>query len=122
MSKTPNEGAKGGDDSVTVRTSDGQQVYIDVTVLYRINADKANIVHLKWQNRYEEDFVRATVRSYIRDVISGYVVDDLLTAKPVEIETKINNDLKSQFSDNGLDLTNIQLRQITFTDDFAKAV
>src|SRR5258708_33997880 len=83
MSKTPNEGAKGGDDSVTVRTSDGQQGYIDVTVLYRINADKANIVHLKWQNRYEEDFVRAPARPYIRDAISGYVVDDLLTAKPV---------------------------------------
>src|SRR5258707_15158520 len=49
MSKTSNEGAKGGDDSVAVRTSDGQQVYIDVSILYRIDPDKANLIHLKYR-------------------------------------------------------------------------
>src|SRR5579859_4504278 len=60
MSKTANEGAVSGDDSIAVRTSDGQKVYIDVTVLYKIDALKVNIVHLKFRDRYQDDFVRPT--------------------------------------------------------------
>ncbi len=47
MSRTVSEGAQAGDDSVQVLTSDGQQVYIDVSVLYRIDPTQANLVHLK---------------------------------------------------------------------------
>jgi len=122
MSKTANEGAVSGDDSIAVRTSDGQQVYIDVTVLYKIDALKVNIVHLKFRDRYQDDFVRPTTRSLVRDVVSGYVVNDLLGPKRTEIETILNTSLAKTFQDNGLTLQALQLRNITFSDEFIKAV
>src|SRR5215470_10887153 len=63
MSKTPAEGQVQGDDSVSVLTSDGQPVSIDVSVLYSIDPAKVNLVHLRYQDRYQNDFVRPNVRS-----------------------------------------------------------
>ncbi len=122
MSKTSNEGALSGDDSVAVRTNDGQQVYIDVSVLYNIDPLKANFIHLKYKQRYEEDFVRPTVRAAVRDVISGYKVEDLYGNKRSEIESKIQDTVSSAFPDNGLLLKSLLLRNITFSDEFIKAV
>ncbi len=122
MSRTQNEGAVSGDDSIAVRTSDGQQVYADVTVLYKVDPAKVNTVHLKFRDRYEEDYVRPTVRSLVRDVVSGYVVNDLLGSKRAEIENTITTTLAKEFPDNGLALQSFLLRNITFSDEFIKAV
>lgn len=122
MSKTANEGQIQGDDSVAVRTQDGQQVYVDVSVLYNIDPTKANQLRIKWQDRYEADFVRPTVRSAVRDVFSGYNVEDAYGQKREEIATKIKDLVKPQFPDNGLLLDNLLLRNITFSDEFIKAV
>src|SRR5258707_6098227 len=122
MSKTSNEGAQGGDDSVAVRTQDGQQVYLDVSVLYQVNASKANLVHIKYRDRFQDDFVRPVVRSAVRDVVSGYVVEDLLGPKRSEIQTKIHDAVVTKFDDAGLVLKDLLLRNITFSDEYIKAV
>ncbi len=122
MSKTANEGQKGGDDSVAVRTKDGQQVYIDVSVLYGIDPVKANLIHIKYQNRFEEDFVRPTVRSAVRDTMSGYNVEDAYGEKRTEIQVKIHDAVAAKFPENGLILRDLLLRNITFSDEFIKAV
>jgi regulator of protease activity HflC (stomatin/prohibitin superfamily) len=122
MSKTANEGAKGGDDSVQVRTSDGQQVYIDISVIYNIDPVKVNSLHLKYQQRYEEDFVRPTVRGAVRDIVSAYVVEDLLGEKRNELKVKLLESVRQNFSDVGLNLSDIIIRNITFSDEYIQAV
>jgi prohibitin 2 len=122
MSKTANEGAQGGDDSVAVRTSDGQQVYIDISVLYRVSPEKANQIHLKYRDRYEQDFVRPVVRAAVRDVVSGYVVVDLLGDKRTIIQKQILDAVSPKFDDAGLELRDLLVRNITFSDEYIKAV
>ncbi len=122
MAKSNNEGAIAGDDSVQARTKDGQQVYIDVSVLYRISTSDANLVHIKWQNRYEADFVRPTVRAAIREVVSGYGVQDAYGEKRTEIQAKVRDTVAPKFKDNGLFLSDLLLRNITFSDEYIKAV
>lgn len=122
MSKTANEGTVSGDDSVQTRTKDGQQVYIDVSVLYRVNPPDANLIHIKWQNRYEADFVRPTVRAAIREVISAYAVEDAYGEKRTEIQAKVRDAVAPKFKDNGLFLSDLLLRNITFSDEYIKAV
>ncbi len=122
MSKTPAEGQQFGDDSVAVRTKDGQQVYIDVSVLYNIDPVKVNFLHLKFQNRYEMDFIRPTVRAAVRDVMSGYNVEDAYGEKRTEIQQKIRDMVAITFPDNGLQFRDLLLRNITFSDEFIKAV
>lgn len=122
MSKTTNEGAKSGDDSIATRTQDGQQVYVDISVSYNIDAGKANLVHIRWKDRYQEDFVRPIVRGTVRDVVAGYGVDDVNGGKRAEIQTKIYETVAPKFADNGLALGDLTIRNITFSDEFVKAI
>lgn len=122
MSKTPSEGAVSGDDSVSALTADGQQIYIDVSVLYSIDPAQANVVHLKYQNRFETDYVRPTVRAAIRDILSGYNVQEVYGDKKTEITNKIRDTVSAEFTKNGLKLVDLPVRNITFSDLFIKAV
>jgi prohibitin 2 len=122
MSKTAAEGAKYGDDSVQALTKDGQQVSFDVSVLFSVDPTKANLIHLKFQDRYIDDFVRPTVRSIIRDVLSGYNVEQLYGLARTEITGKIFDAAAAKFPDAGLTLKDLLVRNITFSDEFIKAV
>ena len=61
MSDISSEGDLTGQDAVVARTRDGQEVRLDITVIYSLNPDDVNQVHRRWQNRYEREFVRPTV-------------------------------------------------------------
>src|SRR2546423_1829199 len=89
---------------------------------HRIDPDKANLIHLKYRDRYEEDFVRPTVRAVTRDVISGYNVEQLYGEKRSEVQQKIHDAVIAKFADSGLDMRDLLLRNITFSDEFIKAV
>ena len=58
MSGKTGEGALRGDDAVEALTQDGQQVRLDVTIIYRISPSKANEVHVRWGDRYQNGLVR----------------------------------------------------------------
>ena len=68
MSIATSEGAVQGDDSITARTADGQEIYVDASVIFAIDPDKVVQVHILWKNRYEDELVRAQARGVIRDV------------------------------------------------------
>ncbi|MBK8023441.1 MAG: hypothetical protein IPK19_18925 [Chloroflexi bacterium] len=77
MSGTTAEGARTGDDAVRARTRDGQEVGLDITIIFAVNPLDADMVHIRWRDRYTEDFVRPTARSFVRDVISGYAAEEI---------------------------------------------
>ena len=58
MSALNNEGDLVGDDAVNARTSGGQEVFIDVTVIYTISIEPEdlNLVHTNWPgDRYRDE-------------------------------------------------------------------
>jgi regulator of protease activity HflC (stomatin/prohibitin superfamily) len=122
MSGTATEGARQGNDAVQARTTDGQEVAIDITVLYAIDPDKANIVHTRWQNRYQEDFIRPTVRGFAREVVSGYRAQDIYGAERGLVEEDIQERLAVRMEEEGLKLTDLLVRDINFSDQFTNAI
>ncbi|RPJ44061.1 MAG: hypothetical protein EHM21_10630, partial [Chloroflexi bacterium] len=85
MSISTNEGQKSGDDSIDARTSDGQQLKIDASVIYYIDPEKVVGVHIDWQNRYLEDLVRPLVRGVIRDTVSQFQVAEVYSTKRTDL-------------------------------------
>ena len=122
MSVAANEGDVSGDDSITARTADGQQVNIDASVIYEIDPQKVVQVHIQWQNRYSNDLVRPLARGIIRDVISQYNVEQVVTSKRVEMTDAMSSALEKQFTDNGLIMIDFVLRNVTFTPEYAASV
>jgi regulator of protease activity HflC (stomatin/prohibitin superfamily) len=63
MSIAPVEGQIEGDDSIAARTADGQEIYVDASIIYSIDPNQVVKVHIDWQNRYGNDLVRAQARA-----------------------------------------------------------
>src|SRR5664279_941435 len=122
MSDTTTEGAIQGQDAVAARTIDGQEVRVDITVIYGVNPDQANIVHQRWQDRYETDFIRPTTRSIVRDVVSRYRAQDIYGSKRTEMETATQAQLQTQMEPQGLALSSVLVRDITFSAQFSASI
>lgn len=122
MSIAANEGQIQGDDSITARTADGQEIFVDASVIYQINPDKVVSLHILWQDRYSDELVRAQSRGIIRDAVSQFGVEDVVTDKRFELVSYINDELNSKFEENGLLLVDFVLRNITFSPEYAASV
>jgi regulator of protease activity HflC (stomatin/prohibitin superfamily) len=122
MSIAPQEGQVIGDDSVEARTSDGQQVKIDASVIFAIEPDEVIDVHIAWQDRYARDLVRPLARGAIREGASQYGVEEIVTSKRQELVDGIQAGLDDELAANGLVLVDFILRNITFSDEYAASV
>jgi len=122
MSAAAGEGQRSGDDSIRARTKDGQEVFIDASVIYAINPDNVVNLHIQWQRRYGEELVRPLVRGIIRDAASQYGVEEIVSSKRVELESIITKELISKMAENDLIMEDFVLRDIHFSADYAVAV
>jgi prohibitin 1 len=122
MSIAPSEGAIQGDDSITARTSDGQEIYVDASVIYAVDPEKVVQVHIDWQNRYDQELVRPLARGVIRDVVSQYRVEQVVTTQRTSLISQIQENMSQKLSDNGLKLIEFILRNITFSPEYAASV
>jgi len=122
MSIAPGEGQRIGDDSIDARTKDGQQVLVDASVIYSV--DPAHIIdlHINWQNRFEDNVVRPVARAAIREAVSQYGIEEIVTSKRVDLERDITDSIGEGLRANNLVLTDFLLRNIAFGEEYAKAV
>jgi regulator of protease activity HflC (stomatin/prohibitin superfamily) len=122
MSAVSEEGQVQGDDSIRARTKDGQEVLVDASVIYSIDPTKLIELHINWQNRYESELIRPAVRNAIRDAVSQYGVEEIVSTKRAEMEELITSQLRNTLSDNDLLLDSFLLRDIHFSTEYAAAV
>lgn len=122
MSIAPSEGTIRGDDSIAARTRDGQEIFVDASVIYAIDPTKVVQVHIRWQDRYTDDLVRAQARGIIRDAVSQYGVEEVVSVKRAEMTARIREVLEQKFADNGLVLVDFVMRNIAFSTEYAASV
>jgi len=122
MSAVSGEGQVQGDDSIRARTKDGQEVIIDASVIYQIDPTKVVPLHIVWQNRYEDGIVRPESRGIIRDAISQYGVEEVVSTKRLEIVNIVTEELSKSLAENNLRLLDFVLRDIHFSEGYAVAV
>ena len=122
MSGKPNEGAQKGDDSIAARTSDGQEVLIDCTIIFQVNPEEAPRLYVEWQNRYIEDLIRPLLRGKIRTLVSQYKIDEVNSSKRMDLENDLTTQLSSILVERGFTMDRFLLRNISFSNEYATAV
>lgn len=122
MSAGTGEGQLLGDDSIRARTKDGQEVFIDASVIYQVDSTKVVNLHIDWQSRYQEELVRPTTRGIIRDVASQYGIEEIVSSERSSMESLITTNLEEKFLENDLILVDFVLRDIHFSNEYAIAV
>lgn len=122
MSNKPDEGTKRGDDSIRARTSDGQEVRLDASIIFRIDLELAVTIHIDWQERYLEDLVRPVVRGLVRTQVSQFQAREVNSSARRDLEAALDRLLREELGSKGLILDQFLLRDITFTDEYAAAI
>lgn len=122
MSIAPAEGEIQGDDSVAARTSDGQVVLIDASIIFAIDPTQMIDVHIKWQNQYVNNLIRPTARGVIRDAVSQFGVEEVYSVKRAELSELLNQAMAERMEKGGLLLVDFVLRNIQFSDEYAVSV
>lgn len=122
MATTSGEGTVQGDDSIQARTKDGQQVFIDASVIYSVDPNKLVNLHITWKHTYEDNVVRPVARAAIRDAVSQYGVEEIVSTKRSELEQAISASIEEGLASNNLKMVDFLLRNIRFSDEYAAAV
>lgn len=122
MSIADLEGEIQGDDSIAARTSDGQEVYVDASIIFSLDPADVLEVHIVWQDRYVDGLVRPTVRGVIRDAVSQFRVNEVYSTKRDQLKAEIETEMSKALEENGLLLSDFVLRNITFTPEYAASI
>lgn len=122
MSSEPMEGTRVGDDSIASRSSDGQAVYLDSSIIFRIDPNQAIRLHIDFQDRYIEDYIRPILRGLIRTEVSQFTADEINSSKRKDLEANLDEQLRSALSDKGFVLDRFLLRNIAFSPQYATAI
>jgi regulator of protease activity HflC (stomatin/prohibitin superfamily) len=122
MSVVPDEGALRRDDSLDAPTSDGQQVKVDATVIFRIDADRAPEIYKTIGVDYVDKLIRPYSRSQIRMVISRYTAPAIYSEKRQEAEVSMTKELSTMLKPKNLIIDKILLRTVIFSPEYSKSI
>ncbi|HAY85796.1 MAG TPA: hypothetical protein DCY42_13020 [Chloroflexi bacterium] len=122
MSIATLEGDRQGDDSIEARTSDGQLVRVDASLIFAIDPNQVVNVHIRWEDKYLDGLIRTIARGVIRDAVSQYGIEEVYSTKRQALTDQINVDMRSRLEREGFLLVDFVLRNIAFSDEYAASV
>jgi regulator of protease activity HflC (stomatin/prohibitin superfamily) len=122
MSIATLEGEIKGDDSLQALTSDGQNVFLDISVRYHPEIENLDKLHRRIGVDFVNKVLRPEVRSIVRMVVSEYPVLDIYSGKRMLIQSEIEKTLRASFKKNFLICDEMLLRNVQFSKDFQQAI
>lgn len=122
MSAVHDEGDKDGDDAIRVLSSDGLEVSIDMTVLYKIIPEKAPDILRNLGVDYKEVVVRPITRTKIRDFAAYYDAVALYSTKRDEFQQRLFKSIEEEFKNRGLLLEQVLVRNIDLPESVKAAI
>lgn len=111
-----------GDDEIRVLTSDGLEVAIDLTVLYRVVPSEAPRLLVETGFDYIDKVVRPQSRTAIRDNAVYYQAVELFSTKRDQFQTRIYKSIENDFKKRGLLLEQLLVRNITLPASVRAAI
>jgi len=113
MSAKDSEGQVKGDDAVRVLSSDGLEVAIDLSILFKVDPKKAPFILQNIGANYEDKIVRPNTRTAIYNNAVIYQAVDLYSTKRGEFQARISKSITDVFAKNGLLVQQILVRNIS---------
>lgn len=122
MSISQGEGEKYGADAISSLTKEGLSVDLDMTVLYRLQEEKASDVYSELGEKYVDKIIRPSIRTVIRDVIANYNAKDIYSEKREEAASMISEKLKDDLESRGIVIEQVLLRNVNLPDRLTQSI
>lgn len=112
MSYAQGEGAKYGSDVISALTKEGLSVDLDITILYKMTPQKADVIYKTIGENYVTVIVRPQIRTVIREVIAEYEAKQIYSSDRTVISLAISEKLEPDLSKRGIILESVLLRHV----------
>lgn len=122
MSAVHDEGDQNGDDAIRVLSADGLEVIIDLTVLYRVMADKAPTILRTIGEDYTAVVVRPITRTKIRDLAANYDAVALYSNKREEFQQRLFTAIEKEFTKRGFVIEQVLIRNLNLPASVKAAI
>ncbi len=111
-----------GEGQLDALTSDGQQVFLDISVIYHPDPSKVWWLHQNVGLLYRDKIIRPQTRSICRMVISQFSVTDLYAGDRDKIQADIHDALEGSLDDWAIILDQLLLRNVSFSEEFGQSI
>lgn len=95
-------------------TKDGINLDAEISLLYSLDPDNASKMYVTVGPNYHEIVLEPQFRSVARGITAAYEANELFTAAPYEITSKIKHDLQRLVASRGIRIEAVAIRQIVF--------
>ncbi len=97
---------------ITALSVEGLPVRLDVTVLYRIVPEKADVIYKTYGVNYADKVIVPIVREAVRNVIARYRIEDLYSTKRAELQKRIYDAVRSRLKEANIEVVDVLLRNV----------
>ena len=110
--------------TLDLKTKDGQNISVDLTVIYALKMSELPLLHQQVGPNYEDQVLLPQIRSEARLSIGGYSAEEIYQGKvrdeiQVNIKEKLEAALKKYPS---IQINDALIRHFTFSPDFERAI
>jgi len=112
------------EDAISVKTKEGLNSQMDVSIRYRMQKDKAQEVYT--QLGMTEDIVRKlirpTAREEIRTAASKFSINEIYAENRSDFRAAVEDDIRNDFEEFGFEVQKVQVRNIRLPDRVENAI
>lgn len=109
-------------ENMPVPSEEGLTIHLDVSILYRLDPDKASDIYQTVGMNYRQVVIVPQFRSACRDATVGYEAKALYTLSREAISGKIFGELQKMLAERGVILEKVLLRSIQLPQTVAQAI
>ena len=102
-------------------SSDIQQVDVSLTVTYTINKAAAANLYQKVGLNYYDSIIYPQLMENTKTVFANYTAEGLIETRD-ELAMKVTDMMRTDVSDYGIDIANVAIENIDFSDSFTDAI
>jgi len=109
-------------ETMQVPSKEGLTMAVDISILYRLNPEKASNIYKTIGKDYDEVVVIPQFRSAVREATVFYEAKALYTSSRDEITNKMFADLEKMLSERGIILEKVLLRAVQLPSTVSAAI
>jgi regulator of protease activity HflC (stomatin/prohibitin superfamily) len=109
-------------ENLATPTKEGLMLNVDISVLYRIDPDKAKQLYQTVGTNYEEVILAPQVRSLIRGATASYELNTIYTSDREKLAQQLRENLNRTLRDRGIIVEETPLRNVKLPDSLEQSV
>lgn len=107
--------------TTTAASADLQDVTTQVTVNFRVDPGRANVVYQTLRLDYTDRVVRPGIQEAVKAATAGFTAEELITKRP-SVKTAIEDILRAALAENNILLDRVSITEFSFSQQFTNAI